>query len=219
MLEPDVTLTDAGLALECAAFAVLLARGRAAPARGVFAAFFAVLAASAALGAAEHGFVADKHSLAEAVVWSATLLAVGLAAVTGAVAGARLVLAPRASRAVTVAATVALAGYALAIVAGERRFSVAVAFYLPAATFLLAAFGIAARRARSRALAAGAWGMALTFVASALQQGRVALHPRYLDHNALYHLVEAVALWLVFRGARAVVDSPSHAGAAVGGRA
>jgi hypothetical protein len=211
VLEPGVTLTDAGLALECAAFAVLLARGRRAPARRAFAAFFAVLAAGAALGAVEHGFVADKASVAESVVWSATLLAVGLAAGTGAVAGARLVLAPRASHALTVAAAVALAAYAFAILAGERRFAVAIAFYLPAATFLLAAFWIAARRARSRAVAVGACGMALTFVASALQQGRVALHPRWLDHNALYHLVEAVALWLVFRGARAVVDSPSHA--------
>lgn len=205
MLEPDVTLTDVGLALECGAFAVLLARGPRAPGRRPFALFFAVLAAAAALGAIEHGFVADKASAAEVVVWSATLLAVGLAAVAGLAAGASLVLPRRVAAALVAGAGVAFALYAARVLAGERRFLAAVLFYLPAALFLLVAFAVAARRARSRAIAAGAWGLALTFVAAGVQQGKVALHPRWFDHNALYHVIQAAGLWLVFRGARASV--------------
>ena len=49
---------------------------------------------------------------------------------------------------------------------------------------------------------AGAWGLGLTFVAAAVQQGRVGLHPRYFNHNALYHLIQGAGLFLVFRGAR-----------------
>ncbi|WP_242337222.1 MULTISPECIES: hypothetical protein [Anaeromyxobacter] len=201
MLEPDVTLTDLGLALECAAFAVLLSREGGARARRWFAGFFAVLGAAAALGAIEHGFVADKTSSVGAVVWSATLLAVGLGAVAGWGAGARLVLGRRAARALTGGVALAFGLYAAVVLGGERRFAVAIAFYLPAALFLLVAFLLAGRRAEAR-VSAGAWGLGLTFVAAAIQQGRIALHPRYFDHNALYHLVQAVGLYLVFRGAR-----------------
>ncbi len=201
MLEPDVTLTDIGLALECAAFAVLLVRDGGAPARRWFAGFFALIGAAAALGAIEHGFVADKTSSAGVAVWTATLLAVGLAAVAGWGVGARLVLGRRAAPAVTSGVALAFAVYAAAVVLGERRFVVAIAFYLPAALFLLVAFRLAARRGDAR-VNAGAWGLGLTFVAAAVQQGRVAVHPRFFDHNALYHVIQAVGLYLVFRGAR-----------------
>ena len=71
VLEPDVTLTDIGLALECAIFAALLLRARGSPARRWFAAFFGVVGVAAALGAVEHGFVADKASSAATIVWTA----------------------------------------------------------------------------------------------------------------------------------------------------
>jgi hypothetical protein len=201
MLEPDVTLTDIGLALECAIFAALLLPEGGAPARRWFGGFFGVVGAAAALGAVEHGFVADKASSAAVIVWTGTLLSVGLAAVAGWGAGARLVLGRRAARALTAGAAVAFAGYAAVIVFVERRFAVAIAFYLPAAIFLLVAFLLAARRGDAR-VNVGACGVGLTFVAAAVQQGRVGLHPRYFNHNALYHVIQGVGLFLVFRGAR-----------------
>jgi hypothetical protein len=44
-------------------------------------------------------------------------------------------------------------------------------------------------------------GLALTFVAAAVQQAHVTVHPR-LGHNALYHLIQGIALALVFTCAR-----------------
>jgi hypothetical protein len=32
-------------------------------------------------------------------------------------------------------------------------------------------------------------------------------HPVYLNHNALYHLIEAVALFMIFRGAGWFVEA------------
>jgi len=32
-------------------------------------------------------------------------------------------------------------------------------------------------------------------VAAAVQQARIALHPNYFNHNALYHLLQAIALF------------------------
>lgn len=214
MLEPDVTLTDLGLALECAAFAALLLGSGGAPARRWFAGFFGVVGAAAALGAVEHGFMADKASPAAVAVWTGTLFGVGLAAVAGWGAGARLVLGARAARAVTAGAALAFVAYAAVVARVDRSFAVAIAFYLPAALFLLVAFVVAARRGDARARA-GAWGLGLTFVAAAVQQGRLGLHPQYFNHNALYHVIQATGLYLVFRGARRATQSrPGRLGGA-----
>ena len=69
---------------------------------------------------------------------------------------ARLVLDERAARVVTIGAAVAFAAYTAVVVLVDRRFAVAIAFYLPAAIFLLVAFLLAARRGDAR-VNAGAW--------------------------------------------------------------
>ena len=40
--------------------------------------------------------------------------------------------------------------------------------------------------------------------AAGVQQGRVDVHPVYFDHDVLYHLIQAVALVLMFRGVPAL---------------
>ena len=40
-----------------------------------------------------------------------------------------------------------------------------------------------------------------------LQQLEIALHPVYFDHNAVYHVVQAAALVLLFLGFRRTADS------------
>lgn len=62
--EPDVTLTDYGLAIECAAFAYLLSRRgcRGDPLRTSFMLFFASTALAAFTGGAVHGFFPDERT-------------------------------------------------------------------------------------------------------------------------------------------------------------
>jgi hypothetical protein len=57
---------------------------------------------------------------------------------------------------------------------------------------------------RSRALF-GVLGVLLTLVASLAQQARIDVHPRYFDHNALYHVLEAVALLFLWYAARSLL--------------
>ncbi len=42
-------------------------------------------------------------------------------------------------------------------------------------------------------------------VAAGVQQLGIALHPVYFDHNALYHLIQAVAVLMLFLSARGIV--------------
>jgi hypothetical protein len=44
-------------------------------------------------------------------------------------------------------------------------------------------------------------GVVLSLVAAAVQQSGVAIH-RNFNHNDLYHVVQAVALWLLYLAAR-----------------
>jgi hypothetical protein len=206
--EPAVTLTDYALTIEAAAFAAMLAVDRERPklVRIAGSAFFGAGSIAAFAGGAVHGFVPDQRHPAHRILWSATLIALGGGSLAAWTIGAGVGLPPRAARNITAGAAVQYAGYVTAIVRGERRFAFAVATYLPATLFLLGVFARRYARDRTRGSALGLSGVALTFVAAGIQQGKVALHPRYFDHNALYHLVQGVALYLLFLGLRALPD-------------
>jgi hypothetical protein len=44
-------------------------------------------------------------------------------------------------------------------------------------------------------------GVSLSAVAAGIQQSGVAIH-RHFNHNDLYHVVQAVAIWLLYLAAR-----------------
>ena len=51
----------------------------------------------------------------------------------------------------------------------------------------------------------GLLGLVLTLAAAGIQQARWSLHPVYLSYNALYHVVQAVALFCIYWSARWLV--------------
>ncbi len=204
MAEPAVTLTDYGIAALCAVLAHLLYhRGaRGSGFRGWFTTFFVATGVAALLGGTVHGFFPDESSRAHSMLWSATLLAIGVATLTAWSAGAKLLFVPRMARWIQGLAIAELVVYAFLVVSATEDFRLAIAMYLPASLFLLVALWLGWRRQRVPALKTAAFGLVLTLVAAAVQQLRVAVHPVYFDHNALYHVIQAVALVLVFVGAR-----------------
>ncbi len=205
--EPDVTVTDYGLALEAAVFAWLVRRASD-PARPLgrwFALFFGATSIASLAGGTVHGFFLDPATTGARVLWPATLIAIGGAALAAWGIGAHIQLSPTSARRVSRAATLEFAAYAAVVVFGAQTFAVAILNYLPPAIFLLVAFVLAWARTGDRAALLGAAGMLLTFVAASVQQARVPLHPLYFTHNAVYHLIQGVALVTVFAGARELV--------------
>jgi hypothetical protein len=81
-------------------------------------------------------------------------------------------------------------------------FAFAIAGYLPAVVFLFAVFAWRYTHDRPPGSGAAMAGLALTLVAAGVQHYRIAPPRLPLDHNAFYHLVQAVALVLIYRGAR-----------------
>jgi hypothetical protein len=90
----------------------------------------------------------------------------------------------------------------------SRRFVIAIAAYLPATLLLLVVLAGRWRRHRETASLLGIIGVLLTLLAAGLQQAGVGVHPEYFDHNALYHAVQALAMYLLFRCALAVEEHP-----------
>lgn len=208
MTEPDVTLTDYGLFVECAAFAFLIARrpARSGSLRLWVVLFFAFTALAALLGGTVHGFFVDESSGVGRGLWRLSLLAIGATALGGWAIGARLLLPPDRADWVVRAAAGLTAVYAAVILFLSDAFWVAVTGYVPAAVFLFAGFMHAAVRWRTTWARLGTCGLALSFVAAAIQQLRIAIHPMYFNHNALYHVVQAVALALVFVASRGLLE-------------
>jgi hypothetical protein len=204
MTEPDVTLTDYGLAAECALFAWLLGRRREDDPgqRARWTLFFAAGAVATAAGGTVHGFFLDPATTGARLLWPLALLAVGGAALAAWGIGARLLLRPAGARALEGVAAAAWVAYAGAVLAGARSFSVALAAYAPATLFLIVAVAARYRRTREPAFLAGLVGLGGTLVAAAAQHGRLGVHPVYFNHNALYHVIQAGALWLLFATAR-----------------
>lgn len=93
------------------------------------------------------------------------------------------------ARRISLAAALQFVIYGGVILAGPATFAVAIINYLPAAVFVLVVFAVAYRRTREREMLLVLGGLALTFVASGVQQAGIGLHPVYLNHNAFFHLI------------------------------
>jgi Family of unknown function (DUF6962) len=87
----------------------------------------------------------------------------------------------------------------------SQNFRVAIIDNLPAVLFLLAALLICYRRQPRRGPLVAAAGLSLTLVAATLQQLKVGINPVYFNYNAVFHVVQAVALLLLFLGAQALI--------------
>jgi len=201
--EPDVTLTDFLLAAECFLFVFLLLKyGKQSRALRVwFVFFFAATGLSALFGGLVHGFFLDEASIGYQTLWPATIIGLGVAALSGWLIGAHLLLNPKHIRTLGMVAGVSFAFYCAVVLSYSQTFGVAVAYYLPAALFMLGAFILVYRHTGHNRSLSAIVGFILSFIAAGVQQGKIGLHPIYFNHNAFYHLIQAVALFLIFRAA------------------
>jgi hypothetical protein len=204
MYEIDVALSDYAISFFTTLFAVSLLRSPAgnAGARIWLVVLFLSLAAGALFGGTSHGFFPDNESFGHDILWLATMIAMGVTALGTWNAGAALVFQSRLVRLVAILSSIAFAIYCGYILLVSQAFIVAIVNYLPASLFLLVAFGVVAYKTSSRLAFAGVCGVLLTFVAAVIQQAKITVHPDYLTHNTLYHLVQLAGLWLIFLGGR-----------------
>ena len=95
----------------------------------------------------------------------------------------------------------------LVIVARTRPpFRLAMALYAPGAFFLCLAFLSRLRvPAERRPAALAVTAFAVSTAAAVIQVRKIALHPRWFDHNATFHAVQAVGFAMLYRSARGLL--------------
>ena len=188
MHEIDVALTDYLLVVEALYFA--WASRRLVIHRHWFIVLFLGLALSAGLGGTFHGFFPEKTaSPGGFALWFCTLSALGVTSVVMWNLVIDIAKKPwrRAARAAAVLAGIAYISYIIFI---DRSFFVAMIFY----AVPLFTLGIIHRCFRVP--------IAIILLGSVLQVFEVGLQPIRLSHNGLYHLVQFVAIALMFQQIR-----------------
>jgi hypothetical protein len=200
MHEPAVVLTDLALAIFGAVLWWRLA--------GLGAAVMGGLASAAFWGAIFHAFFPDRTATPLGfIVWllvafSILVVAASLLDMALSILVARLTpgASPgntRARRAIVLAYCTVFLGIVLFI---DESFSAIVLLYGPTLVLGLAAAAFEAIRTRSRGWVLVALGLTVSAAAALLQRTRVALHPVYFDHNAVYHVVQGAAVALLYLG-------------------
>ena len=208
MNEPDVVVTDLGLAILAAFLAQRLwtvASSVALSKTG--AVLMAGLASAAFWGAVFHAFFpAETATLPGFIAWIPVVLSIVVAAVTMLELSLRILvlrLPSRVRRAIVGTYTV---GFVAVVLLVDESFTSVVYFYVPALLLFLLAAGQRAARIRSVGWALIAGGLLLSAGAALLQQAEVSIHPVYFDHNAVYHVVQGVALLVLYLGFRRAPD-------------
>ena len=209
-----VSATDYLLAIECLVFTGMVWKTENSwrEVRRFFAAFFACTALASLAGAIYHGFFSTTASPMGAALWGTVLGALGLVAWAAWSIGACLLWAdPLRSRLVHLALLEFLI-YFIYVVAAHRQFGVAVANYTPSVIFLAWALARSYRRHHEPPVLAGLLGLALTGVAAMIQRTSWSLQALHLNNNSIYHLVQALGLFLIFRAALFLVKTPTLPG-------
>ena len=209
MTQVDVSLTDYGLAVECACFIYLIARlrTRAKSLRQVFVVAFLLIAVAALAGGTIHGFFLDERTIGYRILWPFTVIVMGITGLSGVHAGTALQFSNKTRVNINRIALAAFVLYVLVVLFVRRDFLIAIVGYFPALMFMGGGFLFAYRRRRRPPFLVGCLGICLMLFAAAAQQAKLGIHPRYFDHNALYHLLQAIALFMVFLAAREAIMS------------
>ena len=158
--------------------------------------FFGGSSAATLLGGTVHGFFPVEDAPGHRLLWPATMLSTGVAALAGWAIAARLWYAPRIARRLTSLAILEFAAYSAIVLVRDQRFLIAAINDLPPTLFLGLGFARLLGRHRRPRLLTGLGAIGLMLVAAGVQQRKVRLG--LLDHNVLFHLLQGSVLPMLY---------------------
>jgi hypothetical protein len=218
--DPDVVLTDVGLAALGAYLSWQLWRAAGGERlRRAGAVLMAALASAALWGAVFHAlFPAGTATTAGRLVWIPVILSIVAASATMLELALRILLVGLGSPFRHLMVVIYAASFAAVVILVDDSYTSVVSFYLPALLLLLLAAGQQLVRQKSRGWVLVSSGLLLSAGAALLQQLRVSVHPVHFDHNAVYHVVQAIALVVLYFGWRQAKEPVAQAQLRASGR-
>jgi hypothetical protein len=173
-------------------------------ARFWFFVFFASLAASSLIGGTVHGFFEQPSFIGERILWPATMIGIGVTALAGAQAAKELLDPKVKSPFANLLIYGAFCIYCGVVLFISSSFLIAILGYLPAMFILGFALTKNYFHTRRKPFLFGFLGLGVILFASAIQQAKI------LDasqRNVMYHLLQAVGLFMIFTTARATEET------------
>ena len=181
MPDPIALVSDSALGVAALFFAIRLWR-----VHRMWALAFFFTAAGSFFGGMHHGYAPLMTPIATLVLWKATVFSVGIAS---------FFLLAGSHRRMAIFAVVKLIVY-MSWMISHNDFMYVIADY--ALTLLLVGIVV-----RTRWVIAS---IVVSVIAALVQQSRFALH-RHFNHNDLYHVIQLIALWLLYRGGKLMKSS------------
>jgi hypothetical protein len=210
--DPDVVFTDLGLAILAAWLGWRLwAMTRPGTLARAGVVLLGGLASAAFWGAIFHAFFpGDTATLAGFIAWIPVVLSILVVGATLLDLSLRL-LAPRLTPPIHRSlVAVYAAAFAIVVLLVDESFSSIVRFYVPPLLLFLVAAAREAIRGSSSAWTLIAVAFTVSAGAALLQQAEVSIHPVYFDHNAVYHVVQAAAVVLLYLGFQRSPEAPAR---------
>lgn len=205
MIEPDVALTDFGLALLTLFFFL---KTIATPYPSSYYKltclfFYGSTFLASFLGGMVHGWFIDEKTLAFKILWPLTLVCIGIIGITILQLGLFTAkFSSLVTRTVQLIVVVLFIVYIITLLKGYHKFLLAILFYLPSLLFLFIVLLLLCLQSNSYKPWMLLVSVILSFLAAAIQQLKISIHPTYFNHNALYHVIQGIGLVLFYLGCK-----------------
>lgn len=205
MHEIDVAVTDYILFIECLIFSWLIHKSthlNKSYQKALLLVFMS-LAVSALIGGTYHGFFSQIETTTSQIIWTSTLICIGITAYGFVLLGVYLLFGRINSVYLHLPLTAGFLFYVVSV-SRESNFLYAILVYLPAIVILIIGMTKVYVQHRGLPVLIGIIGLLLSIAASAVQQLQWSIHPVYFSYNAVYHVILMFALWLFYIGAKGV---------------
>lgn len=205
ILEPTSLITDYILAAETLTLGILMLRNDAVNAQlsaRLWALALLTTAVAAAAGGTYHGFIESLGPYA-GTLWKVTTYAIGLTSLLMLSAAIFASLGGSVRTLLIAAAVVQFLVYAFWM-AGHDDYKYVIYDYAPAMVVILV-LQIIGFRIDSPSAGWITSGLLLSFAAAGVQQSGFSLHENF-NHNDIYHVIQMVAMYLLYRGGLLLKD-------------
>lgn len=165
---------------------------------------FYLLALGAFLGAVSHGVGPYFPPALQSIIWKLTILSIGITAFFLVMMALHHVFPFRTVRWLGWIPFLFLVAY-LFLVLNDDRFIVAVRFYVPCMVLVLALMIYSQWYTQAQGTGLVVLGIVISFLAAGIQASGFALH-RNFNHNDLYHVVQMIGIYVLYRGGMLLTD-------------
>ncbi len=139
------------------------------------------------------------------MLWPGTLLAIGITAATAWTLAGLLLSGSNKLKGWIIFSVFLFLVYAGIVLFYSQSFIVVILNYIPAMSALLAVCVWRYRKIHNKLFLLIIYGILISFAAAFIQQLGISIHPIYFNHNSTYHLLQALGLLVLFRGAKGLL--------------